>query len=318
MVAHESVVGIRSHDVEAAGGISSCRTLSRLFVAGDSFFRLNGVCNSKRPNSNTLELPDQLILRAPSRHAAGMHRRFLHRALRLLLSSSPCPPQGAITGVRSYGQSRPDYGVFVPGAGAAEMSWSVMWDSAADTLLDGSHEGSSPGRYGPMQKLGSWIGADMKRTIVAQFLSRHPDISSAESQSHDMGSCHISEFPPTICEKCSYLVESFCSDHAVLRSTVNACVDACRLLATAYKHPPRRLLDNHFQAVVEHGQSTFSINKIFISWRENYRRNPPSGVGAVKGIVFGDDTPVRCHDTYEPLDPFKNNIFAPVSLFIQG
>lgn len=311
-ITHAAAVGVRLNDLESVGVISTCRTVSRLFASrsGDmanteSCFHLQCVSTTKVPHVNTAQFPKQLILRAPSGPAAGMYRRFLLRSLRLLLSSS----------CSGCAHVEPGHGVFVPGAGAAEMAWGVMWDSAADALTSGSLIGD-PNRCGPMQRLGSWIGSCIKSLIVAEFLNRCPDVLNVESTSHDVGSCRIPHLPPMICEDCRFLAELYCSSHAVPCSSVNACVTACRLLAAAYKQPPRQLLDNHSQTVAGHDLSSLPINKLYLSWQDHFRTNSPAG--AVTGIACNEGISYQNSGSYKLVDPFKNFIFAPAAPFIQG
>ena len=124
----------------------------------DSYFRLTGlrgiplvddkqftsvnvsVVTNKPTRASFQPIAPQMVLHSSSIIAAGMHTRMLKRCLRSTIASNDITTSSFTPATVSTDGETTAEVVWVPGAGAVEMGWAVLWSAIATRL----HNGTTP------------------------------------------------------------------------------------------------------------------------------------------------------------------------------
>lgn len=267
--------------------LASLEHIHRFFAAGsasstnsETFFHLKlkvGVASSGDASSRSVQCR-QLVLRAPSGHAAGLYRRLMTRCLRIAVSAPSDVNTDLLDNdcdVKDNDCCRKEKVCVVPGAGAAEMLWSVMWGSASSYIeaaaINSSTTLLTTDSMSSIEHLGAWLGFKLSVAVVGSSISQE-DESLCGGASHRLLHCRFSDTAPTICQGCRQFVSKYLMDHSGMLSILRECQTICRMIATSYEIPPRQLLNSQIQAAPSAPAcGTSQLFAILRRWRDLYK-----------------------------------------------
>ena len=280
------------------GIISTFSDVSRLFTAIDNaeknsavVFHFKGICASRRSDFHA-QHPRQLLLCAANGPSSSLYRRLFRRCLstiQISLGTHYALPKSFLCEL-----SAPEYNsklhiekldaVLVPGGGAAEMMWSVLWEFVSTQLLSPALVSiydvdtcSEPALF----LLGNWMAFHIAKSVTVEYFGSRCSDFDSDAYNHDILTCDQSAQPPNICSLCSHIVHYLILGCHNLQKDLLDCKYMCNMLSKAYEVIPQQLLRNLFHQLLEPIRCK-PDEPALIMMRQMYKTK-----NEVKGIISG-------------------------------